>query len=447
MTPPSQPDVFPLIAGDDDALLLCGPASLTRGEFRRRVAALAMALPGAPFAINLCEHRDHFITAFCAAALRGQVSLLPPSRASQAVAEVAACHPNASRLIDGDEGEGFDVRAAAPAAVPAGAGGRIDPAALAMIAFTSGSTGKPSAHAKTWAALAHTDVANQRYLRAVCGGPASIVATVPPQHMYGMEMSVLLPLFGDFSVHPGRPFFPQDVARALAECPAPRLLVTTPVHLRALVESGIELPVLAAIVSATAPLSVELAAAAEQRFGCELHEAFGATEVCILAYRRTAVTARWRLLDGVELRPEVEATGVLRASLEVPVELADIVEIFDGGRSFELRGRQADLLEIAGKRASLADLTRRLQAVPGVRDGAMVQLDADGSGVGRLAAVVVTDESLEDAAILDVLRGAADPVFLPRRIVRVDALPRNETGKLPRQALLALVGRGSEPTL
>jgi len=30
-------------------------------------------------------------------------------------------------------------------------------------------------------------------------------------------------------------------------------------------------------------------------------------------------------------------------------------------------------------------------------------------------------------------------VFLPRPLLRVDALPRNETGKLPRDALLALL--------
>jgi acyl-coenzyme A synthetase/AMP-(fatty) acid ligase len=35
------------------------------------------------------------------------------------------------------------------------------------------------------------------------------------------------------------------------------------------------------------------------------------------------------------------------------------------------------------------------------------------------------------------LRRSIDPVFLPRRLRRVEALPRNETGKLPRAALLA----------
>ncbi len=119
--------------------------------------------------------------------------------------------------------------------------------------------------------------------------------------------------------------------------------------------------------------------------------------------------------------------------------LADLVELVDDGRGFLLRGRQADLLEIAGKRASLSDLTRRLQSINGVHDAAMLQADADAAGVRRLLALVVADDTLTDASILDALRQSTDPVFLPRRIIRVAALPRNDTGKLPRDALLALI--------
>ena len=38
-----------------------------------------------------------------------------------------------------------------------------------------------------------------------------------------------------------------------------------------------------------------------------------------------------------------------------------------------------------------------------------------------------------------MLRQHLDPVFLPRPLRRVAALPRNETGKLPRQALEAML--------
>jgi len=103
---------------------------------------------------------------------------------------------------------------------------------------------------------------------------------------------------------------------------------------------------------------------------------------------------------------------------------------------FRLRGRNSDLLEIAGKRASLGDLTRQLLAIEGVRDGAIFQLEADARGLRRLAALVVAP-ALSEAQINAALRRAVDPLFLPRPLRRVAALPRNAAGKLPREALLA----------
>jgi len=138
------------------------------------------------------------------------------------------------------------------------------------------------------------------------------------------------------------------------------------------------------------------------------------------------------------LAPQPDGTAVHAPHLPEPVVLADLMEVFADGR-FELRGRSADLLEIAGKRASLGDLTRKLLAVPGVVDGVVLQLDeADSAGVRRIAALAVAP-SLDAAAIVRVLREHVDPVFLPRRLRCVAALPRNETGKLPRQALLELL--------
>ena len=142
----------------------------------------------------------------------------------------------------------------------------------------------------------------------------------------------------------------------------------------------------------------------------------------------------------MQLQPRPDGTLVSAPQLAAPVLLADVVESCGEGR-FMLRGRQADLLEIAGKRASLADLTRRLLAVPGVRDGAVFQLDHERAGVRRIAAVYVSD-TLDEQAMRAALRRSIDPVFLPRPLRRVDALPRNDTGKLPREALLALLQCG-----
>jgi acyl-coenzyme A synthetase/AMP-(fatty) acid ligase len=91
----------------------------------------------------------------------------------------------------------------------------------------------------------------------------NIVATVPPQHSYGFESSVLLALLGGAAFDSGRPFYPADIVAALERLPRPRALVTTPFHLKTLLLSGLELPPVDLVLSATAPLSPQLAAEAE----------------------------------------------------------------------------------------------------------------------------------------------------------------------------------------
>jgi acyl-coenzyme A synthetase/AMP-(fatty) acid ligase len=121
--------------------------------------------------------------------------------------------------------------------------------------------------------------------------------------------------------------------------------------------------------------------------------------------------------------------------VETEVLLADVIELRGPGR-FELHGRTADLVNVAGKRTSLAHLNYHLNSVEGVRDGAFVVPEEGGEGVTRLTAYVVAP-GLSGGAVMSALRRRIDAAFLPRPLHFVDALPRNATGKLPREALAA----------
>ncbi|MCK7592376.1 AMP-binding protein [Pseudomarimonas salicorniae] len=412
-------------------------------RFLDDVRAAARALPEARHAVNLCEDRYRFLVAFCAVALRGQTNLLPHSRAPDVVREALDRHPQ-SYCIAEEAPERLPPRfhrlQGGPVALDGDAGlPGLAPGQVVAIGFTSGSSGVPKANPKTWAGFCASNAMNAALVREQAGEHACIVATVPPQHMYGMETSVLLPLLGGFSVHAGRPFFPAEIADALRCAEAPRVLVSTPVHLRALLESGVDLPPLALVLSATAPLSPELAAAIEARHATRVIEMFGSTETCVVGWRRTALDEAYTRYAGVELRPGPDGTDVDAPWFAQAVRLQDAIEV-DGER-FLLRGRSSDLLEIAGKRASLGDLTRRLQAVPGVRDAVVFQSDeTDAAGVRRLCALVVSD--ISEAEVLAALRESVDAVFLPRPLRRVARLPRNDTGKLPRAALLEALAAG-----
>ncbi|HEY2591753.1 MAG TPA: AMP-binding protein [Steroidobacteraceae bacterium] len=439
----------PLVHSAEPArpILFAGGRVVSLGEFLANVRRVASVLGAGGPIVNLCEHRDLFLISYCAALVRGRTNLLPPSRAPLVVEEVAASHPESLRCDDT-----WVARALADgsAAAGSGAGGtsggatgapRIPLENVVEIPFTSGSTGAPKAHVKRWRTLLGSTVHNAARIRECLpsGGAAArpwIVATVPSQHMYGTETSILLPLAADMAVHAARPLFPADVAAALAEVSAPRVLVATPVHLRALVDSGQRFPEVGVVVSATAPLERQLAAAVERVFGAVMLEMFGSTETLVIATRRTAHEGSWHLYPGVTLHPGPEATVADAPWFDAPAVLQDLVEL-EGSDRFIVRGRNADMIEVAGKRASLADLNQRLLAIAGVRDAAVFQPEDASGAVRRVAALVVAPGLAVEAILAELGRGI-DPAFLPRPLVLVPALLRNELGKLSRETLLKL---------
>jgi acyl-coenzyme A synthetase/AMP-(fatty) acid ligase len=431
--------------GDDDNK----PIALRNGrqvlwrEFRDDVAAIAHGLRPHGAMIDLCEDRYHFIAAYAAAAGVGHTVLLPPSRAERVVAEVNASHEHSYRIDDAAIEHALQRSTAHSNTAAPTPMSRVHPDHVVMIGFTSGSTGQPKRHPKLWRSVVASNECNAAAIREVLGvtgdGPTPwIVATVPPQHMYGMELSVLLPLVGGMAVHASRPLFPADIAAALADVPEPRVLVSTPVHLRSIVDSEQVFPPVAAVVCATAPLDAALAQAIELKLGAQLLEMFGSTETCVLATRLTAREHRWRPYREVELRPQTRGTLVTAPWFPAPNLLQDIIEL-DGAGHFVIRGRNVDMIDVAGKRASLTDLTRRLLAIEGVKDAAVFQPEAESVATIRRVAALVVAPGLTARQVRDRLAPSVDPAFLPRPLLIVDALPRNDVGKLPLDALLRML--------
>lgn len=420
-------------AGCGTALITAAGERVEPAAFHARALAAAGSLPGTGGLVNLCEDRGNFLVACLAAWLRGRTILMPPSRLPAVVADLLARHPGAAVVDDSFVPSGASPP---PTELPA------PESFVAAIGHTSGSTGAPVAHEKTLASLRATSALNAATIRAglapgQCDDRPWLVATVPSQHMYGLETSVLLPLLEGFGVHCGKPLMPMDVARSLASVPSPRVLVSTPVHLRALVESDAEFPGLAMVLSATAPLPADLARRIESRFRATLIEFFGSTETCVLATRRTATDAAWRPYPRVTLAPDADGTTVRAPWLPRPQRLHDVMDLRDDG-GFTVAGRSGDIIEVAGKRASLGDLTRRLLSLEGVRDAVVFQPPARPGSPNRCAALVVAP-GLAAREIAKRLRPQVDAVFLPRPLVIVPELPRNDVGKLPRERLLAIL--------
>jgi acyl-coenzyme A synthetase/AMP-(fatty) acid ligase len=466
---------LPLLAPRDPASTFAwrGGEAISTARFVADVAAQAAQLPPRGAAVNLCVDRYRFAVALAAALQRGHMSLLPPNALPDTLARLQAAHVGAYAIVDSadavppglttpmvvDPGRADDLH---PAPVP------IATALPAACLLTSGSTGDPTPHVKTWATLwANMTGAAQRLTQALglqrLDG-VTFVATVPPQHSYGLESSVLPALLAGAAFDAGRPFYPADIADALARVPRPRALVTTPFHLKTLVSAGLALPATDLVLCATAPLSPQLAAQAESAFGGILIEIYGCTEAGQVATRRTVQTDVWHTFGGLRVRHGHEEThgrcevssspsgGLTRSGrcggtlievcivegghVNAPTPLADVLQI-DDPTHFRLLGRSADLIHVAGKRSSLAHLNHHLNSITGVQDGAFWLPDDVIDGVARPVAFVVAP-GLDAPRIQEALRSRIEAVFLPRRVVMLDTLPREATGKLTAGALRRL---------
>lgn len=421
--------------------------TISRATFLSHILAAAAALPDDGHVLNLCGDRYAFTVGLLAAISKRVITVLPNSGAPEHLASVAAQHAGLHVLGDRTsvampgfpciDIENFlhDADASATHPIPL-----IDFDQIIARVYTSGSTGTPKAHQKTFGRVRLNILAGAERFWRVTGGACSVVGTTPIRHMYGLESSVLLPIFGGGRLCGETPFFPADVARCLEQMPAPRLLVSTPYHLRKLIESDVALPAIAAVLSATAPLTETLAREISQKLQCAVLEIYGSTETGQLATRLPAENPTWETLAGVELKNDGDETWAHGDVYETPQQLNDIVELLSPSR-FRLIDRKANIINVAGKRNTLSCLNTALAQLPGVIDAEffMPKHPAE-TGVERPAAFVVAP-SATAADLLNALRAQIDPVFLPRPLIFVDALPRDGNGKLPATAIQAMIRR------
>jgi acyl-coenzyme A synthetase/AMP-(fatty) acid ligase len=418
---------------------------VTAQRFLSDARHLAESLPAGKHVLNVCADRYHFTVGLAACLIGGRVSLLPSTHTPEVIGQLANFAPDAFCLTD-------DIRCgiglprvyypeALPATDVAWTVPEIPVTQLAAIVFTSGSTGTPLPYKKTWGHLARCVRDGAPRLGLLDGRSHALIGTVPAQHMYGFESTVLLALVSGNAFCAERPFYPADIAGAVAAVPRPRTLVTTPVHLRALIASEIDLPPVELVVSATAPLGQDLAREVEAKFHTRLLEIYGSTETGQIALRRTAESAAWRLWPNVQLKVSNDQVFAQGGHVEQLTEMQDVIEL-TGDDEFLLHGRTADMVNIAGKRSSFGYLNTQLNAIPGVTDGVFFLREGTtgSTGVARLGAVVVAP-TLSVAELNEHLRQRIDPVFLPRPLIMVERLPRNATGKLPHGELQHLANR------
>ena len=340
---------------------------------------------------------------------------------------------------------------------------------------TSGSTGRPKL-----AMHRHIDlrVTADTYGADVLGvRPDDRCYSVGPMfHAYGLGNSLSFPFAVGATalVEPTRPPTPAlvgDIATSLR----PTLLFGIPTVYAALCASDLPADTFASVrwgVSAAEPLPAETFHRFEDRFGVQLLDGIGSTEMThiYLSNRPSDVRPgtsgrpvpgyRVEVVDdeGRPVPPDV--AGHLRVSGDSMaigywcdsaatrnsfggdwVRTGDMYSCSADGY-YTYLGRSDDMLRVGGEWVSPAEVEAVLVRHPAVLETAVVGY-RDGDGIQRPQAfVVATPGATVDEAELEVLCKAELAGFKrPRRYTVVDALPKTATGKIQRYVLR----EGGEP--
>ncbi len=417
-------------------------------EFINHVNRLAALLPDSQHVINLCDNRYLFLVSLCAVIVREQTNLLPPNKNVSTQIQLGKRYENSLILHDGCtdialDQPNFDVSVInwsldkTKAKLPL-----ISNNHKAVISFTSGSTGQSKPNIKLWRTLTSSSKINAQHMLINASVCHSHVATVPGQHMWGFETSVLLAMFANVCLVDARPFFAHDIRSTLDKLPAPCTLISAPLHLKTFIntpmideQKTITAP-LASVLCATSPLDQPLASRVENRLKTTLMEVFGCSEVGSMAIRKTARQLDWTTFNGLNFSKIGTKTSVSADHLLDTVELEDHLHFTENGK-FRLAGRSSDQIKIAGKRGSLAEVNAVLNTFEGLVDGT-VFFPPQNRNVPRLVALVELKESYSKKKLREHMALHLDAAFVPRPILIIDRLPREENGKLSKAKVLEL---------
>ncbi len=443
------------VQGRDDMMCFSGGESITWGHFAADVADLRTRIAPASHICNVSNDRYTFMVGLAAALLNGQITVLPNAAAIGAVSgAVQGCD---TPLILGGEDRHDVVAPRLPSVERTGASEdpaktltALERADAEIHVYTSGTTSAPRRHVKTWSILAGGAAVTDAILRRIGLSPGQgvLLGTTPHQHMYGLEATIFASLAWGYQCHRGSLFYPADLEAAIAEVEqlgaGPIVLVTSPAHMKYLEPVILQSPAIKGVLSATAPLSDQQAARLEARGDLPVMEIYGSTETGSVAIRRTIEGAFWTPLAGFEFGRVGDAWNATAPHMPGPIPMSDMIDPQpDGG--FRLLGRVGDMVSVRGKRTTLAALNAVLEEIAYLADGVVVH--QENGGDDRLAIIAVLDPEAQlshDQARAEIrrdFRAHLDPVFAPRRILFVDALPRGGTGKIPADTLKQLAER------
>lgn len=413
----------------------------------------AMIPPGDGPVVVACEDRLAFVVGVLAGWCASRTVALPattqPAHVTAIAEALGAVGVWSDRGWVDAGGDPFSADAATATIDTAALDRPLAPDRVLALVYTSGSTAAARATPKTAAELLGEATMLARHFAIEPGHV--VLAGVPLHHIYGLLFGMLAPLLAGATIVAHAPLHAEAIAACVANHRVTHL-VSTPTQLRALEVLAPEaLQPVTRVFSSGAPLPAAVADVVHGRFGLAITEILGSSETGGIAWRlRAGDMPPWQPLPGATItcddhgRMHVDSPW-LPPACERPFATADRIRFVEGG--FVHLGRLDDVVKIGGRRLALSDVEARLRAVEGVDDAAVLALPTE-DGRGQLVLAVVGTRVRTPSELRAALEPHFEPVLLPRRIVCVEILPREPTGKLVRARLelLALTSE-DDPTL
>ena len=347
----AEPTVYPLLAHASPTSIIAwqGNRAHSVQEFLRSVWAPSRQLPAQRYAINVCKDRYHFAVGFAAALVARQTNLLPPCRAEESLHQLAHCYSDAYVLTDHDQLDtslpqfrlgdwGWSASGSTENPI-------IPAEQIAAIAFTSGSSGFPLAHAKSWGSLVMGAKALGRQFDLASYPPRTVVGTVPAQHMYGLETTVMLPFQWGWSLHGGNSILPADIRTDLERLGSPAWLMTTPFHLNAYLCEQTLYPASRALFPPPCRWPARLRRMRKTSGICRSMKSTAAQKAACSPRDIRRMVDLWTLCHELRMKQEGDSTWVMGGHVGGWLKLTDRIHLRNR-REFLLLGPNYDLVKV-----------------------------------------------------------------------------------------------------
>jgi len=430
------PDLLNRITGNHLRTFIAG--GHTCGDVCRLAAGMcSLTVPDEPLCL-WTQDKTRIAAALLAAVCGGPRIIIPYAFSPQALDEARSSIPFSKILSGGNDAPPADCTVIMPDSVASPAPlvyTTFDADMPRVMLFTGGSTGKP----KLWSKTARNLFGEALLLTETFGiGPQDcILSTVPPQHIYGLLFSVLVPLVSGCTVIEPVYSFPQEILAA-ASVKGVTILVSVPSQYHVLKTESLQRHNLRLAFSSAGMLPRPDAEYFHGKTGIAVTEIYGSTETGGIAWK-TAPTDRqvcrtfkgidWKIHNG---RLQVRSDFL---SPELPRDQDGFFTTADraepcGADSFTLHGRADDIVKVGGRRVDLSEICDKLKTLSNVRDAVVFAMHARTGRGSDIAALIAG--TADASAIRSGLAKICEPYAIPRHIKIVDSIPVLPTGKYDR---------------